>query len=151
MQKVRPLSHGDRAYKWLVRGNYPTSGRGSLVGLEKPRNKTAYPGKPGTGCTDSGGRELAEMLWLLLMFGEEVTQMSPPIRKPWTCEGSRGNSGQEGSGGKGGVETWPRDVTCSSLSRRAPLFLGFVPSGRKSQRRVKQVEGVFTFSQFLLF
>ena len=133
------------AWKLLHIGERLTGGAGET------QEQGNAPREAGHWMRRARGRELAEMLWPLLMFGEEVTQMSPPIRKPWTCEGSRGNSGQEGSGGKGGVETWPRDVTCSSLSRRAPLFVGFVPSGRKSQRRVKQVEGVFTFSQFLLF
>lgn len=39
----------------------------------------------------------------------------------------------------------------ATASHEEPLSFSFVPSGRTSQRRVKQVEGVFTFSQFLLF
>lgn len=121
------------------------------MGLEKTKERGDDPGMLGTGRADQGER-LGSDAWPLLLFGEEVTQLSAPIRKPWTGEGSRGNSGQEGSGGEGGVETWLSAVSCSSsLSQRAPLFTSFAPSGRTSQRRVKQVKGVFTVSQFLLF
>lgn len=84
------------------------------MGLERLRNKATHPGKPALGAqtrgVENGQRCLAAA------SAEEVTQMSPPTRKPWTCEGSPGNSGQEGSRGKGGVETGLRGFACCSLS-----------------------------------
>ena len=108
------------AVKWLVHGNESTSGRGSLMGLERLGNKATRPGKPALDGADPEGENGQRCL--AAASAEEVTQMSPPIRQPWT-----GNSGQEGSGGKGGVETGLREFTCCSLSRRAPALHQLCP------------------------
>ena len=89
-------------------------------GAGETRDKATRPGKPALDGADPEGE--SGQRCLAAASAEEVTQMSPPIRKPWT-----GNSGQEGSGGKGGVETGLREFTCCSLSRRAPALHQLCP------------------------
>lgn len=110
--------------RWLLSGSYlettPHRGEAHLMGLERLGNKATHPGKPELDGADPEGENGQRCL--AAAFAEEVTQMSPPIRKPWT-----GDSGQEGSGGKGGVETGLRAFACCSLSRRAPALHQLCP------------------------
>jgi hypothetical protein len=76
------LSHSYVACKWLMQVNdcirVRLAGRATYLVSE-----ATYPGK-----FRLRQRELAGSLVHCSLFAQEVTQMSPPIRDPWTGEGS---------------------------------------------------------------
>lgn len=60
--------------------------------------------------------------------------MSPPIRKPWACEGSRGNSGmaRKEEGGPGGVENFAKGARWQQPLTKSPSRQqGCAPAARR--------------------
>ena len=133
------------AWKWPHIGARLTDGAGET------QEQGDAPTEASAGRADPGGEDGQRCL--APASAGEVTQMSPPIRKPWTCEGSPGNSGQEGSGGKGAVETAEGARLLQPLAKRpcsssALSFRVFTPraAGEASERCVYLQPFVFFFN-----
>lgn len=134
------------AFKWLVPGNDSTSGRGSLDGAGEAREQGDAPREARAGWCRPGGREWAEMLGCRLCRGSDTDESSHPKALDRGLRAGRKRRKGRCRNRAEGVRLL-QPLTKSPCSSSALSLQGVHPKGRG----VKQVKGVFTFSQFFFF